>query len=228
VTTTAHEDQFTPAPVEVTQADRDAARKAWREAYDAYMDWYTAKDEATPVRMLAQALARHRTASAPAGEVVAWMYECGQIKHTISKRAFMSFNGIPLKDWTETPLYAHPPAPADLAALRAEIERLTAEVRRLDYSTTHTCWDECPRLPCAQRREIEALTAQLKGCTIMAEGFKAREAELTAQLAEARESERAAMTEVNGLKDALAQVPEFICRKCGRRQDGPTDNEARF
>lgn len=51
---------------------------------------------------------------------------------------------------------------------------------------------------------------------------------LTAQLAEARESERAAMTEVNGLKDALAQVPEFICRKCGRRQDGPTDNEARF
>ena len=42
-----------------------------------------------------------------------------------------------------------------------EIERLTAEVRRLDHSTTHTCWDECPRLACAQRREIEALTAQL-------------------------------------------------------------------
>ena len=42
-----------------------------------------------------------------------------------------------------------------------EIERLTAEVKRLDYSTTHTCWDECPRVPCAQRREIEALTAQL-------------------------------------------------------------------
>ena len=42
-----------------------------------------------------------------------------------------------------------------------EIERLTAEVRRLDHSTTHTCWDECPRLACAQRREIDALTAQL-------------------------------------------------------------------
>jgi hypothetical protein len=40
------------------------------------------------------------------------------------------------------------------------IEALTAEVQRLDYSTTHTCWDECPRLPCAQRREIEALTAR--------------------------------------------------------------------
>lgn len=43
------------------------------------------------------------------------------------------------------------------------IERLTAEVKRLDYSTTHTCWDECPRLACAQRREIDALRAQLAG-----------------------------------------------------------------
>ena len=42
-----------------------------------------------------------------------------------------------------------------------EIERLTAEVKRLDHSTIHTCWDECPRVACAQRREIEALTAQL-------------------------------------------------------------------
>lgn len=60
----------------------------------------------------------------------------------------------------------------DRAKAADRIEALTAEVRRLDYSTTHTCWDECPRLPCAQRREIEALTAQL---------------------AEARESERAAV-----------------------------------
>ena len=42
-----------------------------------------------------------------------------------------------------------------------EIERLTAEVKRLDHSTIHTCWDECPRLACVQRREIEALTAKL-------------------------------------------------------------------
>ena len=66
---------------------------------------------------------------------------------------------------TEVLINPDGPAAAD------EIERLTAEVQRLDYNTTHTCWDECPRLPCAQRREIEALTAQL---------------------AEARESERAA------------------------------------
>ena len=135
----------------------------WHSAYDCYSvqcDKCTANMGYSVSYEDAIAAWNTRTASAPAGEVVAWMYECGQIKHTISKRAFMSFNGIPLKDWTETPLYAHPPAPADLAALRAEIERLTAEVRRLDYSTTHTCWDECPRLPCAQRREIEALTAR--------------------------------------------------------------------
>lgn len=51
---------------------------------------------------------------------------------------------------------------------------------------------------------------------------------LTAQLAEARQAERAAVSEVNACKDALAQTAEFICRKCGRRQDGPSDNEARF
>lgn len=51
--------------------------------------------------------------------------------------------------------------PARLLEAADEIERLTAEVRRLDHSTTHTCWDECPRLACAQRREIDALTAQL-------------------------------------------------------------------
>ena len=98
-------------------------------------------------------------------------------------------------------------AQAELAERDDRIKALTAEVQRLDYSTIHTCHDQCPRLPCVQRREIEALTAQL---------------------AEAQTALQTAMTELNGLKDALAQVPEFICRKCGRRQDGPTDNEARF
>jgi hypothetical protein len=62
---------------------------------------------------------------------------------------------------------AHTVAPAviyrnpDGPAAADEIERLTAEVKRLDHSTIHTCWDECPRVACAQRREIDALTAQL-------------------------------------------------------------------
>lgn len=64
-------------------------------------------------------------------------------------------------------MVAHTAAPSvfyrnpDGPAAADEIERLTAEVRRLDYSTTHTCWDECPRVACAQRREIDALRAQL-------------------------------------------------------------------
>ena len=48
----------------------------------------------------------------------------------------------------------------DRAEATARIEALTAEVRRLDYSGIHTCHAECPRLPCAQRREIEALTVR--------------------------------------------------------------------
>lgn len=43
--------------------------------------------------------------------------------------------------------------------LADRIEALTAEVRRLNYDGIHTCHAECPRLPCVQRREIEALTA---------------------------------------------------------------------
>lgn len=33
--------------------------------------------------------------------------------------------------------------------------------KRRKYDGVHTCWDECPRLPCAQRREIETLRAEL-------------------------------------------------------------------
>jgi len=34
--------------------------------------------------------------------------------------------------------------------------------------------------------------------------------------------------EIRSLRKRVDQTAEFICRKCGRRQDGPTDNEARF
>lgn len=45
--------------------------------------------------------------------------------------------------------------------LAAEVERLRAEVQRLDIAGTHTCHDDCPKLPCVQRREIERLRAEL-------------------------------------------------------------------
>jgi len=41
--------------------------------------------------------------------------------------------------------------------LAAENARLRAEVERLSYNGIHTCSDACTRLPCVQRREIEAL-----------------------------------------------------------------------
>ena len=63
---------------------------------------------------------------------------------------------------------------------------------------------------------ISDMGTQLVQAIARAEAAEAENARLTAQLTEARESERA------------AQRGEFICTKCGRRQDGPTDNEARF
>lgn len=48
-----------------------------------------------------------------------------------------------------------------LEVLRVEVERLRAEVQRLDMAGTHSCHDDCQRLPCAQRREIERLRSEL-------------------------------------------------------------------
>ena len=41
------------------------------------------------------------------------------------------------------------------------IEALEAENERLTYNGIHTCHDECPRLPCVQRREIAQLREAL-------------------------------------------------------------------
>jgi hypothetical protein len=34
-------------------------------------------------------------------------------------------------------------------------------IERLTYDSIHTCHDDCPRLPCVQRREIDALRAEV-------------------------------------------------------------------
>jgi hypothetical protein len=44
---------------------------------------------------------------------------------------------------------------------QAEAEALRAEIERLTYDGIHTCHDDCPRLPCVQRREIERLREAL-------------------------------------------------------------------
>jgi len=48
-----------------------------------------------------------------------------------------------------------PEASDAIAALQAEIERLT-------FDGIHTCHADCPRLPCVQRREIEGLRADVR------------------------------------------------------------------
>lgn len=49
------------------------------------------------------------------------------------------------------------------AIMTDEIERLKAEVERLNYNGIHTCSDACQRLPCVQRREIEQLRKEKAG-----------------------------------------------------------------
>ena len=41
------------------------------------------------------------------------------------------------------------------------LEALAGEVERLTINGIHSCWEECPRLPCVQGREIRALKAEL-------------------------------------------------------------------
>lgn len=72
MTTTAHEDQFTPAPVEVTQADREAAAKhlGYSDPYSELLA--TEQAEIDELAAILAHFARHRIAhSAPAGEVEA-------------------------------------------------------------------------------------------------------------------------------------------------------------
>jgi hypothetical protein len=52
-----------------------------------------------------------------------------------------------------------------LTTAQAEAEALRAEIERLTYDGIHTCHDGCPRLPCVQRREIDALRAEVRHLT---------------------------------------------------------------
>mgnify|MGYP000285286568 FL=1 len=88
--------------IEVTQADIDAWEIYGPQIFHCEMTG-------------PEALAAHRATCTDATPV-AWMYSCGQIRVTYPKRADGSINGIPLSEWTQTPLYTHPPA-TDVAAL---------------------------------------------------------------------------------------------------------------
>lgn len=105
--------EIAPAPVEVTQADRDRAEAFWQECGPFRMGTVSA---------LSAAFARHRIAhSAPAGEVepVAWMYAHPDGRSAVVtgrlEKLYERFGRD--ESWTETPLYTHPAPPADLVEL---------------------------------------------------------------------------------------------------------------
>lgn len=116
-------DQTTPAPVEVTQADRDRAAKFISESDGDFAE-------------LAALFAAHRIAhSAPADlvEAVAWMYA-----HPDGRSAVLTDRVEKLYErfgrdegWTETPLYTHPPA-QDVAALEQVADDVHAALWKAD------------------------------------------------------------------------------------------------
>jgi hypothetical protein len=93
------------------------------------------------------------------------------------------------------------------------IEGLQAEVERLTYDGIHTCHDDCPRLPCVQRREIDALqadVAELESWKVAEEAHHhlllAEVRRLTNELSDRKADVRHLTNELQAHKDALAQV----------------------
>jgi Asp-tRNA(Asn)/Glu-tRNA(Gln) amidotransferase A subunit family amidase len=93
------------------------------------------------------------------------------------------------------------------------IEALQAEVERLTYDGIHTCYDDCPRLPCVQRREIDALQAQvaeLESWKVAEEAHHhlllAEVRRLSNELYDRKADVRHLMSQLQAHKDALAQI----------------------
>ena len=79
------------------------------------------------------------------------------------------------------------------------IEALQAKVERLTYDGIHTCHDDCPRLPCVQRREIDGLRAEVAELESWKVAEEAHHHLLQADV-------RRLTNELQAHKDALAQA----------------------
>jgi hypothetical protein len=102
---------------------------------------------------------------------------------------------------------------ADLLTAADAIEALQAEVERLTYDGIHTCHDDCPRLPCVQRREIDALraeVAELESWKVAEEAHHhlllAEVRRLTNELFDCKADVRYLANPLQAHKDALAQA----------------------
>lgn len=110
-------DQTTPAPVEVTQADRDRAAKFISESDGDFAE-------------LAALFAAHRIDSAPTGEVdPVWIeYTSPDGDQVAVVRPGNNDSEFPY--WDQRPLYAHPPAPADLVELVTILHQYRSDMLR--------------------------------------------------------------------------------------------------
>ena len=74
-------------------------------------------------------------------------------------------NGVPafgMHEDNSTELFDIEDANETMREAADTIEALQAEIERLTFDGIHTCHDDCPRLPCVQRREIYALRAEVR------------------------------------------------------------------
>ena len=85
----------------------------------------------------------------------------------------------------------------DLLNTTSQVDALRAEVERLSYDGIHTCHDDCPRLPCVQRREIERLREALRACRRAVAGGKAEPRQTVREIVDLaiEEHDRAALSE---------------------------------
>jgi hypothetical protein len=86
-------------------------------------------------------------------------------------------------------------------------------IERLTYDGIHTCHDDCPRLPCVQRREIDALraeVAELESWKVAEEAHHhlllAEVRRLTNELFDCKADVRYLANPLQAHKDALAQA----------------------
>lgn len=146
MTTTAHEDQPTPAPVEVTRVDHDRALEVFNDILcdmGNYVEFGAPPYKHEALETIASHCARHRIDSALAGEVepVAWMYKRKGFMPVVSTRQ-QTYGYL---EW-QHPLYTHPAPPADVVeALRDELANYDAVVKSCPANKMFLGDKACPK-----------------------------------------------------------------------------------
>ena len=112
-------------PCLVTQADREAAARVYQNFRDHdYAKWVSEGTNATgDADWLIQAFALHRTRPATSAEPVAWRYWPSADTDELPFAQLHRANMDP-RYWTETPLYASPPAHPAVVELAKWLDKI--------------------------------------------------------------------------------------------------------